>query len=51
MPVTVMYRNKVEGVKMVFFVNCFAEILKDVGQQRDVRKKIVVVIILEGIHL
>jgi len=34
---------KVEGVEMMLFVNRISEILKDVGQQENVRKKVVIV--------
>jgi len=36
---------------MLLFVNRISEILKDVGQQKNVRKKVVIVIILHRFHV
>jgi len=42
----------VEEVWAVFFENCFfSEIFEDIGQEKNVRKKIVIVIILERFHV
>ena len=36
---------------MMMFVNRISEILKDVGQQENVRKKVVIVIIFHSFHV
>jgi len=42
---------KVEGFEMMLLVNRISEVLIDVGQQKDVRKKIMVVVILHRFRI